>query len=180
MNIDPTIFHRRSIRLKDYDYFSPGAYFVTVVTYKRECLFGEVSDEGTILNQFGLIVEQSWEWLPTQYPYVTNEIHVIMPNHFHGILQIIESNDRCRGGSRPAPTKIKPLGQLIGAFKTISAKQINVSRGTPGLPVWHRNYYEHIIRNQSDLESIANYILANPVHWSDDPEYIHEPPRNLL
>ncbi len=172
MNIDPTPFHRRSIRLKDYDYSSPGSYFVTVLAYKRECLFGNVVSGKMRLNQYGKILYQSWEWLPRRYPYIMNEIFVIMPNHFHGILQILEVDDYGKGGSRPALTIIKPLGQLIGAFKTISAKQINISRGTPGFPVWHRNYYEHIIRNQSDLESIADYILANPTHWTDDLEFI--------
>jgi len=118
-------FNRHSIRLDKYDYSSPGAYFVTVVTRHRECIFGEVLGGEMRLNQFGQYVKQSWEWLPTKYPYVYIDAYVVMPNHFHGILQIIESDDHCRGGSRPAPTgltKIKPLGQLIGVFKTISAK----------------------------------------------------------
>jgi putative transposase len=172
MPVNPDQFHRHSIRLKDYDYSSPGVYFVTVVTNKRERLFGEVVDGEMRLIQYGRIVAKSWEWLPTQYPYVNLGPYIVMPNHFHGILQIMEINDDSRGGSRPAPTKIKPLGQLIGVFKTISAKQINSSHGTPGSPVWQRSYYEHIIRNQSELESIAGYIFSNPDHWSDDPENI--------
>ena len=99
--------------------------------------------------------------------------YVVMPNHFHGILQIIELDDCCRGGSRPAPTglnTIKPLGQLIGVFKTISAKQINQIRGSPGSSIWQRNYYEHIIRNQEEWERISGYIIANPDQWPDDVE----------
>ncbi|OGN93222.1 MAG: hypothetical protein A2Z71_01995 [Chloroflexi bacterium RBG_13_50_21] len=69
--------------------------------------------------------------------------------------------------------KIKPLGQLIGLFKTVSAKHVNLFRGTPGIPVWQRNYYEHIIRDQDELINIHNYILSNPDHWTDDPENIH-------
>jgi putative transposase len=77
-----------------------------------------------------------------------------------------------RGGSRPAPTKrIKPLGQLIGAFKTRSAKQVNQIRNTPGKSVWQRNYYEHIVRNQSELEDIYTYILTNPENWAYDAEF---------
>jgi putative transposase len=130
------------------------------------------------LNQSSQIVTQAWESLSKRYSYVHLESYIVMPNHFHGILEIAELDDRCRGGARPAPTgsiKIKPLGQLMGAFKTVSAKQNNQLRSTPGMPVWQRNYYEHIIRNQSDLESIAGYILANPIHWPEDPEYIHKP-----
>jgi len=89
-------------------------------------------------------------------------------------LKLLNWMDRARGGSQPAPgsIKIKPIGQLIGTFKTVSAIQIDLSRGTPGLPIWQRNYYEHIICDQSDLESISEYILANPGHWSDHSEYI--------
>jgi REP element-mobilizing transposase RayT len=169
---DPIRFHRRSIRLKEYDYTSPGAYFVTVVTHKRACLFGKVVDGEMRLNQFGKFVAYAWEWLPKRYPYVNLDPYIVMPNHFHGVLHILDINIDCRGGSRPAPTQsIKPLGQLVGVFKTISSKQINLSRYTPGLPVWQRNYYEHIIRDQSDLESITGYIRSNLDHWSDDPEY---------
>jgi REP element-mobilizing transposase RayT len=175
-------FHRRSIRLKEFDYTSPGVYFVTMVTCKRACLFGEVVEGEMRLNHFGQIVTQAWEWLPTQYTYVNIDSYIVMPNHFHAILQIIDINDYCRGGSRPALTqsnKTKPLGQLIGVFKTISAKQINLSRDTPGHPIWHRNYYEHIVRNRSELESFADYILINPGTWSADPENILYPQRNL-
>jgi REP element-mobilizing transposase RayT len=170
--IDVSIpIHRRSIRLREYDYSSPGAYFVTVVAYQRQYLFGEVVNEEMRLNQYGKFVAFSWEWLPKRYPYVYLDPYIVMPNHFHAILHILDMNSDCRGGSRLAPTKIKPLGQLIGAFKTISAKNINVSRGTPGQPVWQWNYYEHIIRNQLELEDIAGYINMNPYHWSDDPEH---------
>jgi REP-associated tyrosine transposase len=171
-------FRRHSIRLVNYDYSSPGAYFVTVVTLHRECVFGEISDGEMRLNQYGRMVKQAWEWLPTYYPYVYQETCMVMPNHFHGILQIIEPDDDWGGGPRPAPTgttKIKPLGQLIGAFKTISAKQINLTRSTPGLAVWQRNYYEHVIRNQDELEHISVYILGNPQSWADDPENRHNP-----
>lgn len=75
-----------------------------------------------------------------------------------------------------APTeniKIKPLGQLIGAFKKVSAKQTNLLRSTPGTSVWQRNYYEHIIRDQSELADCVKYIYSNPGNWADDPEYIN-------
>jgi REP element-mobilizing transposase RayT len=166
-------FHRHSIRLKDYDYASPGAYFVTVVTKRRDCILGEVENGEMRLNEFGLIVDRSWKYMAERFPYIYQDTYIAMPNHFHGILEIIEMNDLCRGGSRPAPTvEIKPSGQLIGIFKTISAKQINLSRGTPGSPVWQRNYYEHIIRNPDDMDEIYHYILANPSRWEDDPEKI--------
>jgi REP element-mobilizing transposase RayT len=87
---DPNQYHRRSIRLEEFDYSSPGVYFVTVVTYHRVRMFGEVVEGEMKLNQFGLIVAQAWEWLPARYPYVILDPYIVMPNHFHGILRIIE------------------------------------------------------------------------------------------
>ena len=121
MKFNPKIHHRRSIRLKGYDYSQAGAYFVTIVTWQREMLFGEIVDGVMKLNVIGKIVSGKWQWLETQYEYVELGEWVVMPNHFHGILVI---HDDGRGGSRPAPTPIKhkPLGGLIGAFKTVSTK----------------------------------------------------------
>jgi putative transposase len=136
-------------------------------------MFGEVVNCEMQLNRLGMIVSQAWEWLACQYLYVDVEPYVIMPNHFHAIIQIREIGDFCSGGLRPAAiknNKTKPLGQLIGAFKTRSSKYINIERGTQGSPTWQRNYYEHIIRNSAELEKIGKYILSNPVRWSDDPE----------
>lgn len=170
MKFDPRKHHRRSIRLKGYDYSQAGAYFVTIVAWQRECLFGEAVDGGMVLNDFGEIVSEKWEWLESQYDYVELGQWVVMPNHFHGILVI---HDGSRGGSRPAPTqptKTKPLGGLIGAFKTVSAKHIHLLRHTDGIPVWQRNYYEHNIRNEREMDNITKYIETNPLRWNDDDE----------
>jgi putative transposase len=120
--------HRHSIRLKGYDYSLAGAYFLTEVSFQRACIFGDVLDGEMKLNRFGQIVKQTVEWLSKQYPYIEINMYIMMPNHFHGILQIIELDEDCRGGSRLTPTKIKTLGQLICAFKTVSAKHINLIR----------------------------------------------------
>jgi putative transposase len=170
MKFDPKIHHRHSIRLKGYDYSQAGAYFVTLVTWQRECLFGEVVNEEMVLNQFGEIAAQTWQWLENQYPYIELGAWVVMPNHSHCILII---HDDGRGGSRSAPTaniKRKPLGGLIGAFKTVSTKQINLLRKTEGQMIWQRNYYEHIICNEREMENIWKYIESNPVMWNDDEE----------
>ncbi len=104
MKFDPDIHHHRSIRLKGYDYSQAGAYFVTIVAWQREMLFGEIVDGEMILNDFGKIVSEKWQWLETQYEYVELGAWIVMPNHFHGILVIHDSG---RGGSRSAPTPIK-------------------------------------------------------------------------
>ncbi|MFT3890637.1 MAG: hypothetical protein QM730_03310 [Anaerolineales bacterium] len=169
MKFDPQKHHRHSIRLMGYDYSLAGAYFVTIVAWQREMLFGEIVNGEMVLNEFGQIVSEKWQWLETQYPYVALGAWIVMPNHFHGILVI---HDDGRGGSRSAPTPIKrkPLGGLIGAFKTVSTKHINLSRNTEGQLVWQRNYYEHIIRNEQEMDRITRYVEANPSLWAEDDE----------
>jgi putative transposase len=171
MMYDPNKHHRRSIRLKGYDYARPGAYFVTICVRERECALGGVVDGEMVLNDWGRIVAESWSWLAEQYPYITLDEWVVMPNHLHGI--IIINDDAGRGASRRAPTamvpaKRKPLGQLVGAFKTVSTKRINQMRDTASTPFWQRGFYEHIVRNDRELDAIRQYIIYNPLKWELD------------
>jgi len=170
MTYDPTIHRRRSIRLPAYDYAGPGAYFVTVVCRDRALLLEDPS--------FRVVAEEAWRWLADQYEFVDLDTFIVMPNHLHGIILI---NDTCRGGSRTAPAngpRRKTLGRLVGAFKTVSTKRINEMRGTPGLPVWQRNYYEHVIRNEEELDRIRQYIAGNPMRWDQDRENPDYRPRD--
>ena len=173
MKYDPAKHHRRSIRLKGYDYSQAGYYFVTICCYQRQRLFGKIVNGAMQLNQYDEIVAETYQWLSLRYPYVHLDEWIIMPNHFHGI--IVLTDKPRRGGSGTAPTqtiapepKRKPLGRLIGAFKTVSTKQINIIRSAPGTPVWQRNYYEHIIRNENALNNIRQYIINNPLSWHVD------------
>lgn len=168
MTFDPTIHHRRSIRLQGYDYSQAGMYFVTLCTRNRECLFGEIVDETMRLNPVGQIVTDSWTWLAQRYEHVELDEWVVMPNHLHGIVVI---NDHCKGGSRTAPTK--PIGRLIGAYKTVSTKQANTFRQTPGMLLWQRNYWERIVRDAAELLSIQEYICNNPAQWAQDKLHPH-------
>jgi REP element-mobilizing transposase RayT len=146
---------------------------VTVCTRDRECLLGEVLEDHVDLSPLGAIVAESWRWLSAQYAYVVLDQWVLMPNHLHGILMIRgDCYPTGRGGSRAAPTAIvrKPLGELIGAFKTVSTKRINLALKSPGRPIWQRGYYEHIIRGQHQLERARAYIATNPQRWSLDEE----------
>ena len=139
--------NRKSIRLRGYDYSLPGAYFVTLCVKNRECLFGKIITGAMQYSQYGLIAREKWEWLGQQYPYVKLDEYTVMPSHFHGILwirDISRTGGFRRSGSRPAPAesiKIKPIGQIIGAFKTVSAKQINIIRNSRGNSVWQRDFY---------------------------------------
>lgn len=161
--------HRRSLRLSGYDYSQVGAYFITICVKDRKCLLGSIRNDRMQLNSHGRIAAYSWNWLSQAYDYVELDEYVIMPNHLHGIIIITNF----RGGSRTAPTdecKVKPLGRLIGAFKTISTKQMNLIRKITGVPFWQRNFHEHVIRDDHSLNRIRDYILANPLRWGLDRE----------
>ncbi len=180
MKYNTRIHHRRSIRLKGYDYSLSGAYFITICTYKRECYLGEIRNNEIILNDFGGIVRDEWLKTETIRSEIKLDKFVVMPNHVHGI--VIINNECCRGDRPIAPTTnerpIKPtgpnpksIGSLIAGFKSIVTKRINQIRHTPGIPVWQRNYYEHIIRDETELNKIQKYIIYNPLNWESDENY---------
>jgi len=162
---------RRSIRLRGYDYSSVGAYFVTIVTWQREMVFGDIVNGAVMLNQWGEIVREEWERTAFVRPNVELGEYVIMPNHIHGILIFHEGVGAMR---RIAPTKttLQPnsLGSVIGQFKSVVTKRINRLQDVFGRPIWQRNYYEHIIRNQSDMDRISRYIESNPSKWAEDED----------
>jgi len=172
--------HRRSIRLKGYDYTRAGAYFVTICTKDRACLFGDVADGVMRLDQMGHIVRQCWLAIPDHVPHVLLDEFVVMPNHVHGIIVIMATH--IVGATHASPlqnddTPTRPRGpqrqsvaSIVGSFKSAATKRINEQRGTPGAPVWQRNYYEHIIRDDESLNRIRQYIAENPLHWYLDRE----------
>ena len=175
MRYDPAKHHRRSIRLKGYDYSQAGAYFVTICTRNRECLFGDIVDGEMRLNELGIIVQRTWLDLPNHVGGIVLDAFVIMPNHVHGIITITDRGGNTVGaGSEPAPTTRVPnrhgLPEIVRQFKTFSSRRINARRQTPGLPVWQRNYYEHVIRDERSLERIREYIANNPLQWELDRE----------
>ncbi len=160
---------RKSIRLKGYDYSLPGLYFVTICTRNRIHRFGKIANNKMVLNENGKIVEYVWKHLIDHYPSIRLHDYVVMPNHFHGIVQILSVMDMVSPvgeGLKPSPTK--PLTEIVRGFKTFSARKINELHHTIGENVWQRNYYEHIIRTQMSYEHIVNYIRLNPIHWGND------------
>jgi REP element-mobilizing transposase RayT len=166
-------YHRRSIRLPGFDYGQPGMYFVTICTCKRQILFGEVVEGAMVLNQIGRIVEEEWSKTAALRPYVALDKFVIMPNHFHAIVEMHER----RGTACRAPTAERfaqpvsgSLPTIIRSFKSAVTKRVNDCRNMPGVPFWQENYYEHVIRNEDDLHRIREYIQTNPVRWEIDRE----------
>jgi putative transposase len=192
--------HRRSIRLRGYDYAQSGAYFVTICTQDRACLFGAVVDGAMRLNEAGRIIQEVWEGLPRFYPGIAIDAFVVMPNHIHGIIILVGAGPcacpagpcACPAGpcACPGPTETgQPQGvapttlslpDVVHRFKTMTTKRYIdgvKTRGWHPFPgrLWQRNYYEHIIRNEESLTRIRQYIVENPLRWHLDRE---NPDRN--
>nr|WP_314288660.1 transposase [uncultured Capnocytophaga sp.] len=189
---NPDIHHRRSIRLKGYDYAQKGMYFITLCVQERECIFGTIFENRMFLNEIGQIVAN--EWVNTMNIRDNVIIHnfIVMPNHIHGIVEITyNKNDECLIGEFVSPTK--SIGAIVRGFKITTTKRIknfitpvgangnSPNSNSPNansplqewiinhLPhIWQRNYYEHIIRDYNDHERIANYINSNPSRWEED------------
>lgn len=162
------IHERKSMRLAGHDYTAPGAYFITTCVHGRKDEFGVIENGIMKLNEYGLIVEQQWKWLFGQYDYLKPGEYCVMPNHFHGIIQITAGNGRDRSPHRDE--KIKPVPELIGAFKTTSSKLIHIA-GNKKFK-WQKSYYDVIIRDDESFCRISGYIKNNPKHWDND-EYRH-------
>ena len=183
--------HRRSIRLRGYDYTQAGAYFVTIVVQGRACLFGDVAGEEMRLNDAGGMVQQVWQDLPDRYSGINMDEFIVMPNHIHGVITIVqpvgaslvgaqedqpnavsgEIQLRDRATTRVAPT----LGDVVGAFKSLTT--VEYVRGVKSLgwpqfsgKLWQRNYFEHVVRSEESLTKIRQYIRDNPLRWEFDKE----------
>jgi len=183
MKYNPDVHHRRSIRLKNYDYSQPGAYFITICTHNRECLFGDIVDGEMILNEYGEIAKKCWLEIPVHFPNVLLDEYVIMPNHVHGIIIIndnIGENNHLPdivGAKNFSPLHIpkfqspkRAIGSIIRGYKIGVTKWFR--QKTEIYNVWQRNYYEHIIRNEGELNQIREYIINNPFNWQSDENYL--------
>jgi REP-associated tyrosine transposase len=175
MTYDSGHHHRRSIRLPGYDYSQPGAYFVTACTHGGGPLFGEVIDGVMHANRFGRIVQACWFDLPRHDRHVVLDECVVMPTHAHMILVLAGNPAQAVPATEDAPTSDQPhaptrrgLPEVVRSLKTFSSQRINALRCTPGAPVWQRNYYERIIRNDRALEAIRKYVRDNPLRWHLD------------
>lgn len=196
MKFDPTTHHRRSLRLSGYDYANAGAYFVTICTQGRACLFGEVVDERMILNDAGRMTERWFGQLPDKFPGVECDVFVCMPNHVHFVVAIhpdagnpvgadprvcpyVRPDDAGQGAHTGAPQPGAPLRGGVGLpavvqwFKTMTTNEYMRAVRSLGWPafsrrLWQRNYYEHIVRNEDSLSRIREYIRENPAKWMLD------------
>lgn len=198
MSYNPNMHHRRSIRLKEYDYSQAGLYFVTICCQNRIHRFGKIENDEMILNEYGMIGYEEWLKLSERFTNFEWDVFQIMPNHLHGIIMLTNtvgagfnpaqnaaqnadmqneiSIDDIGAGVNPAPTNIT-VGNMVGAYKSLVAnKCLDIFKlkwagvnPTPQMgKLWQRNYYEHIIRNEQSYHTISNYIINNPSKWNDD------------
>ncbi|MEI7845720.1 MAG: transposase [Chloroflexota bacterium] len=182
MKFDPEIHHRRSLRLKGYDYTRPGAYFITLVSFQRDEIFGEVVDGEMKLSSLGQVAQE--EWFKTaklrSYVQLFEDEFVVMPNHAHGIIWLAGDADvgarrRRAPTSAPCPTVEKfgapvsgSIPTIVRAYKSAVTYAINRAQNTRGAPIWQRNYYEHIARNEAEINRFWDYIDNNPRKWDED------------
>ncbi len=165
------LHHRKPNRLREFNYAQDRIYFITTCVHDRVCVFGEVAANQIILNECGIIADRQWPWLESQYPYVRVHTHIVMPNHVHAIIEINREFIQLE-----QYIKIKPLSELIGAYKTTSSKQIHrIQAPDESYPYqsfcWQRSFHDRIIRNQREYGRIVTYIDQNPLSWSQDEFY---------
>ncbi|NJM41641.1 MAG: hypothetical protein HC853_13225 [Anaerolineae bacterium] len=191
MNSPTDKYHRRSIRLPDYDYAQSGAYFITICTQSRELLFGDVVNDGMVLSELGQMVEAHWQNISAHFDQLALDAFVVMPNHLHGILVLVDSGTpamerakhfgdatgqlglHSRNASplrRGDGTQAGSVAAIVQNFKSVTTRKINQMRGLVGRTVWQRNYHERVIRDARELEAKRKYIADNPMQWALDAE----------
>jgi REP element-mobilizing transposase RayT len=221
MVYDPQLHHRRSIRLRGYDYAGGGAYFVTICTEARKFVFGEVIEGEMFLNEAGRLVQKTWDSLPERFRSLVLDVFQIMPNHLHGVFvlpgpglepalakatgaPVVQPYEHRRGGAALTPVRGRQavplqhraaemasrpptsanvtagprrtsMGDVVGAFKSISTIAVNKLLSRKGTRLLHENFYDHIVRDVAELEIIRDYIIHNPQRWLEDPENPESP-----
>jgi len=190
---NPHIHNRKSIRLQGYDYSQAGLYFITICCQNRVCLFGEIDNGEMVLNDAGKHAQQCWLEIPKHFPNTTLHEYITMPNHIHGIIEIVGANNYSPNGDshnnhslnddspNGTKTRANDYSPLRGTTKTIASvvrgykigvtkwfRENNQNQFPIGTSIWQRNYWEHIVRNENECQRIAQYIIDNPKKWDMD------------
>ena len=169
---NPEIHNRHSIRLKNYNYSQNGYYFITICTKNRIFYFGDIFNKKMKLSKIGRIAKICWVEIPRHFDNVKLDAFTIMPDHLHGIIVIDSPVGACNG--MPLQQFAKPISNslpmIVNHFKSAVKRQCN-KLNYPDFQ-WQRNYYEHIIHNEIELNLTRQYIIDNPCKWSLDNENI--------
>ena len=160
MSYDPILPVRKNLRLREFDYSTPGAYFVTICAFDRRMIFGSVVDGQVHPSTAGELAIGCWHEIPSQWPGVELDALVVMPNHIHAILLFIEGD-----------VKVPSLGRVMHWYKAKVTKAVRRVRKDPVLTIWQEKFHDHVVRDEPDLERIRAYIELNPGRWSEDEYY---------
>ena len=152
-----------SKRLPGYDYSQPGFYFITICTLQHRLVFGSIVDDQMFLRGPGHIAQSVLVTLPSRFTHVKLDAYVFMPNHMHAIIELTDKEP-------PPDTTRVALWEIIRVFKAATTYQVRRSEGKPWF-AWQEEYYDTIIRTETALRQIRQYILDNPLHWSEDKLY---------
>ena len=162
--------HRKSLRLHGYDYSQGGVYFVTIGAYRFSHKFGRIVDGEMRPNDLGRLVAEEWQKTAIVRTAVHIDLFIVMPNHFHGLIFMLdEPPQKAQPSSRTI--QANSLGSIVGQFKSIVTKRSRSLLPPPSMPIWKRNYHDHVVRNEGTLNRIRQYILSNPARWSEDRYY---------
>jgi len=161
---------RKRIRLQYYDYRRTGLYFVTICTHDRRSSLGMIRDGGISLSSLGKLADACWKSIPTHSPHVELGLHVVMPNHVHGLVAIHAETEPSESKRKPSELRPGSLGAIIGPFKAAVTRAARADGIIGGDPVWQRGFWEHIVRGPEALERIQRYIVENPSRWPYDSQ----------
>jgi REP element-mobilizing transposase RayT len=175
---------RRSIRLMGFDYRDAGAYFVTICTFRRACVLADVVDDRVSLTAVGSVVESAWRTIPGYFPHFGLEGYVVMPNHLHGIL-VLQDAHRAKHPPKADASPLQPprskgtqpgsVQAVIQTFKAISTRRFHALPGMKLNRLWQRGFYDHVIRDEAELNRIRAYVEENPLRWALDRENLSGP-----
>lgn len=151
MTYDPALHHRRSIRLKSHDYAGGGVYFITICAHRQAGDF--------FANEAAKrVAEECWQKIPEHFPQAEDGEFVVMPDHVHGIIRMVGAV----GAKDVSPVRQRPRGTSRTLGSVIRGFKIGVVKGIAALRIWHRNYYEMIVRSDEAERKTAEYIRMNP------------------
>ncbi len=158
---------RKALRLLEFDYGSPNAYFVTITTHHRRAVLAHEQSDRIELTRIGICISESWLSLGTRFPSIGSDEFVVMPDHFHAIVFLDSDSGVAPVGAglaRPERrSAARPsLGRVIGAFKSLTTVAVNRMTNNPGLQLWQRGYYDRVIRDEVELTAVREYIRNNP------------------
>jgi len=171
---DNNMPHRRSVRLKSYDYTEAAAYFITICTHAKGAVFGRIDEGRMQMNECGRIADQRWRTLPDHHLNCELDYYVVMPNHVHGIL-VLHKDWTGTAGRAPTPEAFgRPVSRsiptIVRSYKSSVSRHIGRCRQQKTRPLWQRGYYEHVIRHERELAAIRRYVHENPLQWHIDHE----------